>query len=897
VVDRNIFSLILAGGRGRRMGSSGIHKVCYRVGGVPVILRALSTYEECGISNHIIVIGQLGEQIIDAVSDHFDNVSFVYQAQPRGTGHAARCGARLLEACGYQGAVLVAMGDRLLRPEAVRRLIETFHNTGSDVALLVGPKQANPSSGRVVYDDTSGDVVAIVETSEIALSRLVTELEQLASAGDGAVNSAAVWEKVSSHFPEPHKARQACGELYELVHDTEQMAVETLEKLLEPLRRRSSVQLPTVPPRRVAAAEVEELTEDANLATYLFRAPVLYEALRHLNQDNAQGEEFLTDAIKYLAAARDEQGRKRYRTVGVPIKEVDEALTFNTRAELAELERHLRLESHKAIELVERPRLLHDNNFRTVAEWHTLFATNAGPVQSFMRDTYGADTQLHDARRIQYLQALEFYAQHYGINDRVFIVRSPGRLNLMGRHIDHRGGFTNVVAISEEIVMVCRPREDDIIELHNTNGQLFTPSSFSIQQLRTELGAADWLQLINSPRTLQMVKGGRWDNYVKAAALRLQDRFADIALKGVTIITHGTIPIGAGLSSSSAVVVGAAEALVAANSLPVHPNLLVDLCGEGEWFVGTRGGANDHAAIKFGTRGQVVHLSFLPFEVRGFIPFLPGHCVVVCNSGIQAKKSEKAREIFNSRILGYAAGEIIFKHLYPQFADRIRRLRDINCRNLGVSLARLYEMLMAIPQYLTRSELLERYGPLADDERQTLERILATLADTEGPFAVRGVMLFGLAECERSEKCIEYLRRRDAEGFGRLWYVSHDGDRVVSHDADLRARPWDYEVDDAYLQGLITALDSGEPAKVAAAQLQMQPGKYACSTPQLDLIVDIVRRLPGVKGAQMAGAGLGGCVMILVEDQAADNVIETLQRHDFQAQRYAFVEGAGLVVM
>jgi N-acetylgalactosamine kinase len=336
---------------------------------------------------------------------------------------------------------------------------------------------------------------------------------------------------------------------------------------------------------------------------------------------------------------------------------------------------------------------------------------------------------------------------------------------------------------------------------------------------------------------------------------------------------------------------------VAINRLPVHANLLVDLCGEGEWFVGTRGGSGDHAAIKFGTRGQVAHMSFLPFRMCGFVPFLEGHAVVVCNSGLQAKKSEGARETFNRRVLGYVAGEILFKQIYPQFADRIERLRDLTCQKLGVGLDQLYGMLKAIPVRITRRELHERYGPLPSEETEKLEVILRTLADPEAPFEVRGLMLFGLAECERSECCVEYLEQGDARGFGGLWYTSHDGDRVVAHDGELREVPWTYEVDDAYLDQLIGALQGGTPEQAARARLALQPGQYACSTPEIDRIVDLSRRVPGVKGAQMAGAGLGGCVMILVEDEACARSIEALRQHGLEAWRYHFVEGAGLVVL
>jgi N-acetylgalactosamine kinase len=778
----------------------------------------------------------------------------------------------------------------------VRRLLEGFAQGDNDLALLVGPKERQPSCGRI-WQDAGGRPVAIVETTDIALAFLVRELETTRPA-DGTWSCRELQALIARHFPHEKKARTACGALYETAWSQDRITAERLESLLEPLRERTWVEWEEPAGRqRLAACEVEERADYVNLGTYLFKAPALFESLATLNRDNAQGEEYLTDAIHFLANARDAAGRPCYRVAAVTVEAPEDALTFNTPEELAEVERRLRLTSRNDLQLVDRPQLLHARSLRSVAEWHLLFSLNTEPVRRFTTDTYGPELALQEAKRTQYLRALDCYAEHYGPQDQVFLVRSPGRLNLLGRHVDHRGGYTNVVAISEEVVMVCGPREDDLVELHNTARRQFREGRFSIAEQAAALGGADWHQVLDNAQTLATVSEGRWVNYFKAAALRLQAHFPDIALQGLNLVTHGTIPMGAGLSSSSALVVGASEALIARNCLPVHAHLEVDLCGEGEWFVGTRGGSGDHAAIKFGRRGQVVRFSFLPFRVCGSTAFLPGYEVVVCNSGLQAKKSENARDTFNSRVLGYVVGEILFRRLYPQYAERVQHLRDLTCEKLGVSLAELYELLKGLPQELTVDELWSRYGPGSAQEVESIEAIRATLTRRDQPLLVRGVVLFGLAECERSARCLECLARGDAEGLGNLWYLSHDGDRIVEHDDELRPRPWNYVTDDAYLDRLLGWLRSGDPELVAQAQLHQQPGGYACSTPEIDKIVDTARTVPGVKGAQMAGAGLGGCVMILVEEAASGRLVRTLAEQGWAASPYEFVEGAGLVVV
>jgi N-acetylgalactosamine kinase len=891
--DQQIVSIILAGGRGIRMRCDTKHKVCFEVGGVPVILRALQTYKQCGIDHNIIVVGALGEQVLHTVGGRVPDVTFAYQPEPRGTGNATRCGAQVLQDVGYDGLILVVVGDRLIAPHVVHRLLAAHRDTNSDVVFLVARKADYPNAGRVVFDG-DGNAVAVVETSEIALSNLIGDIDGLLAQHGDSVPAGEVLASIRKRFPIEAKARKACGELYTWASSDESLDSQCVARFLEPLRERASI---TVwidgSPRTVRAAEVEQTSDLVNISTYLFRAPALYKALSLLRADNAQEEEFMTDCIASLGSIRDEGNRPAYKITDVCLEHPDDSMAFNTPEELAEIERKMRLERPGEDDLGSEAAT--NGMLRPAQQWRHLFASNSPEIAAFMDETYGAVPDLQAEKRRAFLTALDAFIREYGPDRSVLIVRSPGRVNLMGRHVDHRGGNTNVIAISDEIIMVASPREDDYITLVNTQEELFERRQFSISQDIADLDWSDWLTCINSPKTLALVSGGDWANYVRAAALRLQERFRRHPLRGADVITHGTIPIGSGLSSSSASVVGAAEILVAVNGLPVKPSILVDLCGEGEWFVGTRGGATDHAAIKFGKRGSVGHVGFFPFEIHEFLPFFRDYSVVVCNSGVQARKSEHARTTFNEKVLGYVTAEIIFKQLMTAFTSSVHHLRDITCENLGIDLMELYQVLKQIPLSLTRERLFSEYGPFSPDDSRKLRNLLATLEEDDGSFDVRGVMLYGLAEIDRAKRCIEFLRAGDPKGFGELCYTSHDGDRVVCHDDSFAQVPWNYEVDDEYLDGLIADLRSGDRARIARAQLHLQPGKYSCSTPEIDLIVDVARRQEGVVGAQLAGAGLGGCAIILVRDEGCRSIIEALAEHGFEAKQYFPVEGAGII--
>jgi galactokinase len=71
-----------------------------------------------------------------------------------------------------------------------------------------------------------------------------------------------------------------------------------------------------------------------------------------------------------------------------------------------------------------------------------------------------------------------------------------------------------------------------------------------------------------------------------------------------------------------------------------------------------------------------------------------------------------------------------------------------------------------------------------------------------------------------------------------------------------------------YLLDRIEDLESEDPARVTRAQLEWQPGSYHCSVPEIDAMVDVALGTEGVMGAQLAGAGLGGCMMVLAQRDA-----------------------------
>jgi galactokinase len=444
------------------------------------------------------------------------------------------------------------------------------------------------------------------------------------------------------------------------------------------------------------------------------------------------------------------------------------------------------------------------------------------------------------------------------------------------------------MAINRETLLAAAGRDDDLVTLHNRRPRRFPDRRFRIVDLLRDASWSDWMDFVDSSAVKQVLEAapGDWSHYARAPLLRLQHESPGAGLRGMDCLVDGNVPIGAGLSSSSSLVVAFAEAAVALNGLDVAIRDFVDLCGEGEWFVGSRGGSSDHAAIRVSQAGAVSRIGFFPFRLCGQVPFPSDLRLVIAHSGAGAVKSAAAKHTFNQRVACYNLAELLLRENWPA-ASGIEHLRDLAPDKLKVQPADLYRALASLPAAPRRSQLRK----LLPDHREQVDRILATHRDP-GTYDLRGAALFGIGECLRSERYADLLERGDLETVRRWMQVSHDGDRVYQFDAKGKRHRFKVSTDDQALAEL--AEQNADPVD--------HPGRYACSTEAIDQLVDLAAATPGVIGAQLAGAGLGGCMMILAKAAALDRLLDTLKKRFYTPRKVPFdvhvctpVAGAGLM--
>jgi N-acetylgalactosamine kinase len=466
--------------------------------------------------------------------------------------------------------------------------------------------------------------------------------------------------------------------------------------------------------------------------------------------------------------------------------------------------------------------------------------------------------------------------------------------------VDHRGGYVNMTTLHREIVTVAARRPDSLIHMANASAEFADDFFDLLQEIPHIRECQSWHEYLNSQRVQDFHSTcmGKWSNYIRAGLYRLVHHFPDHRFCGMDMAVGGDIPIGAGLSSSSSLLVSTSLAAIALNNLKVQPATFVDLCGEGEWFVGTRGGAADHAAMTLSTQGNITPITFFPFRVEKAVPFPEGCRLLIANSGVQSKKAKGARDAFNHRVACYELAMALFRKFFPDQTKGIEHLRDIPDK-LSVSLSEFYQMVKRLPLRAGRFLLRQ----LLQDRSEWLEQVFSTHREPT-LYPLRSVFMFGVAECERSKRFTELVTAGDLETIGRLMCVSHDGDRVVRFDQDGSARLWCYECDDATLDRLSNMAASTDPSVREQAALYLQPGGYACSCWEIDQMVDIALGVKGVVGAQLSGAGMGGCMMVLAREEAVEEVSAVLTEKyyrprnlDLQLETCSSIAGASCLSM
>jgi galactokinase len=372
-------------------------------------------------------------------------------------------------------------------------------------------------------------------------------------------------------------------------------------------------------------------------------------------------------------------------------------------------------------------------------------------------------------------QAQAVFKKHFNQTP-THVVSAPGRLELLGNHTDYNDGLVMSLAVDKYIIIASSPRTDGKVELVSS---AFPGSEiFSVNDLKKNPAAS-------------------WANYIKGVLEQLRKR--GVHFSGFNAAVHGTIPMGAGMSSSAALEVATALTIrklypygLSATGLTAPPAKnakgeipptsqaekleVAKICRAAEnQFVGVNCGILDQISSLFGKASSVIEIDCSSLVV-GNSP-MPGEAVIVCNSGVKHE---------------LVGGEY----------NELRQNCEKAAKKLGAKFLRTVDL-------------------------KTVEANKAKLSEREYQCARHVV-----SEIARVVAGERALREGDHEQFGQYMFQSHESSRD-----DLKN-----------------------------------------STKELDILVELARKAPGILGARLTGGGFGGATINLVAHHQAPQFMEFMSR-------------------
>ena len=243
------------------------------------------------------------------------------------------------------------------------------------------------------------------------------------------------------------------------------------------------------------------------------------------------------------------------------------------------------------------------------------------------------------------------FAKVFGKSDNLHVVRSPGRVNLIGEHTDYNDGFVFPMAIEPQVWAVCRGREDGAVQ--------FASSAFPGEK-------AQWS--LNEP-----IAPGKpaWANYARGVTAGLLQ--TGIPLTGLDALLVNTLPIGGGLSSSAAIEVAAACCFLAEGGLDIDMKRLASICQWAEHkYANVPCGIMDQSIVISGKKDHAMLLDCRDLSTK-FVPIDSKDLrVVVINSMV---KHELSGGEYAQRRKQCEEGVAI---LSKKLGKTLKALRDVN---------------------------------------------------------------------------------------------------------------------------------------------------------------------------------------------------------------------------
>ncbi|XP_069861362.1 N-acetylgalactosamine kinase isoform X1 [Dipodomys merriami] len=260
------------------------------------------------------------------------------------------------------------------------------------------------------------------------------------------------------------------------------------------------------------------------------------------------------------------------------------------------------------------------------------------------------------------LKLKEMFKSKFGSIPKYY-VRAPGRVNIIGEHIDYCGYSVLPMAVEQDMLIAVEPVKTHTLQLANTN-PLYPDFSTSVNNIQ-----------IDKTKPL-------WHNYFLCGFKGIQEHFGLSNPTGMNCLVDGNIPPSSGLSSSSALVCCAGLVTLTVLGMNLSKVELAEICAKSERYIGTEGGGMDQSISFLAEEGTAKLIEFNPLRATD-VKLPSGAAFVIANSCVQMNKA--ATSHFNVRVVECRlAAKLLAKHKGLQW-DEVMRLEEVQAK-LGVSL-------------------------------------------------------------------------------------------------------------------------------------------------------------------------------------------------------------------
>ncbi|PWA66606.1 mevalonate/galactokinase family protein [Artemisia annua] len=291
------------------------------------------------------------------------------------------------------------------------------------------------------------------------------------------------------------------------------------------------------------------------------------------------------------------------------------------------------------------------------------------PIYSTLDEVYGDGSQLEEAQ-LRFNVLNDKFKDVFGCVPDVY-ARAPGRVNLIGEHIDYEGYSVLPMAIRQDTIVAIRKRDagesEKFLRIANVNDK-YTMCTYPVD-----------------PDQEIDLKNHRWGHYFicgyKGFHEYAKSEGVNVAEPvGLDIMIDGTVPTGSGLSSSAAFVCSSTIAIMAAHNVNLPKKELAQLTCVCERHIGTQSGGMDQAISIMAKTGFAELIDFNPIRATD-VQLPAGGSFVIAHSLAESQKAVTAATNYNNRVVECRLASIVLGiklGMEPEEAiSKVKTLSDV----------------------------------------------------------------------------------------------------------------------------------------------------------------------------------------------------------------------------